>query len=348
MLLFWSMQQRSLVSTLYRYKAHHILFWSSYFIFWVLFYKAQYASLWSICFVTFQYTLFHALCFYLVGYRIIPRYLTPKRVGLFFLYSLLIVLATSLGLATTLFLTFSFLIRNNTSFPFASIFFVSFGSNVSIAGVLVAVKLIVDRVRSERRLRELENQQLAAELQYLKAQVNPHFLFNAINSVYFLIKKDPHKAAETLIKLSDLLRFQLYDCSDEKIPIEKEIEYLNNFITLEKLRKGDKVTVHYQQDGNLNGFLIAPFMLIPFLENAFKFISNYKEKPNEIHILLKRDEERLTACFKNTYEEIPRNGVGGIGLKNVKRRLDLLYPQKHLLQIDHHQETYSVTLTLDL
>jgi LytS/YehU family sensor histidine kinase len=222
----------------------------------------------------------------------------------------------------------------------------SFMSIVTMVGLLAGAKLIIEKVRNDRANRVKDQQRLESELQYLKAQVNPHFLFNAINSVYFLIKKDPNLAAETLIKLSDLLRFQLYDCSDEKIAIEKEIEYLNNFITLEKVRKGEKVKVLVDFQEGLSGFYISPFMLIPFIENAFKHVSTVTNGENKISICLKRKDNDLIASIENTTEKIQKHEVGGIGLKNVKRRLELLYPESHQLSIQEDEEKYCVNLTL--
>jgi LytS/YehU family sensor histidine kinase len=219
-------------------------------------------------------------------------------------------------------------------------------SIVTMVGLLAGAKLIIEKVRTDRANRVRDQQRLESELQYLKAQVNPHFLFNAINSVYFLIKKDQNLAAETLIKLSDLLRFQLYDCSDEKIAIEKEIEYLNNFIMLEKIRKGEKVRIQVNFDENLSGFYISPFLLIPFVENAFKHVSNLANGQNKIGISMKRDGDKLIATIENTTDKILNKEVGGIGLKNVKRRLELLYPDSHQLSSHEDDEKYCVNLSL--
>jgi LytS/YehU family sensor histidine kinase len=216
-----------------------------------------------------------------------------------------------------------------------------------MVGLLSGAKLIVEKIRSDRANRIRDKQRLEGELQYLKAQVNPHFLFNAINSVYFLIKKDPDQAAETLIKLSDLLRFQLYDCSGEKIAIEKELEYLHNFIALERIRKGEKLNVRLEQHGNLSGFELSPFMLMPFVENAFKHVST-GGKENSISIVLERENDKLLARIENTTERTVPQDVGGIGLKNVRRRLELLYPGLHALDIRENDVQYSVYLSLTI
>src|SRR5262249_11287579 len=161
--------------------------------------------------------------------------------------------------------------------------------------------------------------------------------------------KDPDQAAETLIKLSDLLRFQLYDCSDDRIPIEKELDYVRNFIELEKLRRGTRVKVCFESEGQLAGFRLAPFLLIPFLENAFKFVSKHPSEPNEIRVKLTRFDGMFTALFYNTHDSQPRdNTVGGIGLKNVRRRLELTYPGRHQLTIQPKPDTFLVTLSVQV
>ena len=339
----------SLGATLYKYKAHHVLLWVLYYIFWVTLYEKYYPSIWGLIIVVTVYFTFQAIAFYTTAYFLFSRYLYNQKYGLFILFFIILALTLACAQGTTLY----FMYQDVANVPkeyksFSNMLMFSFMSIVTMVGLLAGAKLILERVRTDRVNRTRDQQRLESELQYLKAQVNPHFLFNAINSVYFLIKKDPDKAAETLIKLSDLLRFQLYDCSVEKIAIEKEIEYLQNFITLEKIRKGDKISVQVDMNGSLSGFQISPFMLMPFVENAFKHVSNLSSKANSISIKLYREEDKLHATIENTTERIVSNGVGGIGLKNVKRRLELLYPESHQLIIQDQEDMYSVQLTLKI
>jgi two-component system, LytTR family, sensor kinase len=332
---------------LYRYKAHHVLLWICYFVFWMFVYKDNYKSLLSLFFITSSYFVFCAATFYGTVYFLLPRYLYYRRYVAFFTFFILLLLMCSSGLAVVLYHLFG-RYAPEVEIHGSRVFFIALSSIGTIVGILAAAKLVIERVQGEQRARQLEKDHLAGELQYLKAQVNPHFLFNAINSVYFLIRKNPEHAAATLIKLSDLLRYQLYDCTGEKIAIEKEIEYLNNFIALEKIRKGEKVKVTFEQQGNLSGFEIAPFLLIPFFENAFKYVSTVSVHENAIHIVLKRDNDQLVALIDNTTDNIIHQGVGGIGLKNVRRRLELLYPGKHSLEIGDGVGLYSVHLSLTI
>lgn len=332
--------------TLYRFKAHHILLWVTYFAFWTFYYKNYYPNLISLLAVIGVYFVFNSIPFYVVIYYLLPQFFYKRRYGSFLLISLAVVVVFSLGLSISLYLMLSRFVPEVAGNP-RVVFLMSLMAILTTVGALTAVKLALDKVRSDGNSQKLEKQRLESELQYLKAQVNPHFLFNAINSVYFLIKKNPDVAAETLIKLSDLLRFQLYDCSDEHIPVEKEMEYLKNFVELEKIRKGGKVKVNFEIAEGTSGLIIAPFMMIPFLENAFKHVSTFSDKENFIQVSISKDDNKLKASFLNSSDNLVRHEVGGIGLKNVKRRLELLYPGKHQLLIKDEGGIFEVDLTLE-
>lgn len=338
---------RSFWQQFYKYKIHHVLAWLMYYTFFMVLYRDFYTSFWPLFGVTSIYFFFNASTFYIIAYVLFPRYLHQQHYVRFALSLILVIMFFSGGLATCmhfLFQRYDSKVANDYSFLFLSAFF----AIIAIAGVLCAIKLFSDKLRSDRLARRKESERIESELQYLKAQVNPHFLFNAINSVYFLIKKDPDVAANTLIKLSDLLRFQLYDCSEEKIAIEKEIEYLSNFVALEKIRKGDKVKIDFITSPELQGFSIAPFMLIPFMENAFKYISGFSSMENKIIVKMWREDNRFHAHFFNTTDNLVRSPVGGIGHKNVKRRLELIYPGKHQLEIIERPGTYKVMVSMDI
>ncbi len=318
--------------------------WIGYYAFWISLYLNFY-EFWNLALIVTIYFIFQATGFYITAYYLFPRFLYKQRFGAFFI--LFLVLTIGLSLVQGYFIYLSVNVRNEYT-TYLSLTKFSFMSIVTMVGLLSGAKLIVEKIRTDRANRIRDKQRLESELQYLKAQVNPHFLFNAINSVYFLIKKNPDQAAETLIKLSDLLRFQLYDCSGEKIAIEKELEYLHNFIALEKIRKGEKLSVHVEQHGNLSGFELSPFLLIPFVENAFKHVSTAAGHENKISIRLHRESNRLIVNIENTTEKTMLYDVGGIGLKNVRRRLELLYPGSHELDISEKDAQYTVYLSLTI
>ncbi|MCI0750608.1 MAG: histidine kinase [Flammeovirgaceae bacterium] len=332
---------------LYRYKVHHVVMWLAYWVFWTLLYQSYYSNLWLLLAVIGTYFIFNAASFYMIAYYFFPHFLYKRLYGKFILWSGVLIILLSIGLAGCLLPFFSGSDTPEYQIGFFGLVQTSFISICTMTGLMCGIKLVIEKIKSDKLIRDQDKQRLESELQYLKAQVNPHFLFNAINSIYFLIRKNPDHAAETLIKLSDLLRFQLYDCSGDKISIEKEIEYVKNFIALERMRKSDKVRVNIEIE-SLSGFEIAPFLLIPFLENAFKYVSNYNDLENFIEIKLSRQGDKLRVNFINTTDRVLKTNVGGIGLKNVKRRLELLYPGKHDLSIRDEDGMYSVDLRLEI
>jgi LytS/YehU family sensor histidine kinase len=217
----------------------------------------------------------------------------------------------------------------------------------------VAFKLIFDYTRIQKRLAEVAKEKAEAELNFLKSQINPHFLFNSLNSVYFLIDKSNTGARQALHKFSEMLRYQLYELKGERIPIEKEIGYLRDYIDLQKLRRDDNCSIEWNVDEGMPGFWIEPLILVPFVENSFKHLSTYNTPahPNRIRIGLSKQNGEMNFTISNTTEhrhskEAVRSG--GIGLANVKRRLELLYPQKHWLQINDHDGWFNVNLQIKM
>lgn len=216
-----------------------------------------------------------------------------------------------------------------------------------IAGV--AIKLISDYFRMQKRLMEIAKEKAETELNFLKSQINPHFLFNSINSVYFLIDKTNIEARRALLKFSDMLRFQLYEVKGEKIPIEKEIGYLKDYIGLQQLRN-ENCSVQFNVEEGMNSFDIEPLLLIPFVENSFKHLSHFANgRKNEILIDLAKQNGGMDFHIRNTTEgkQVHEfSNDGGIGLNNVKRRLELLYPHKHELSISEAEGWFDIQLKI--
>jgi LytS/YehU family sensor histidine kinase len=216
-----------------------------------------------------------------------------------------------------------------------------------IAGM--AVKLLADYNAAQKRLLQIAREKAETELNFLKSQINPHFLFNSLNAVYFLIDKDNTEARQALHKFSEMLRYQLYEVKDVKIAIEKEISYLQDYIGLQQLRM-DNCDVHLQIEPSVKGFAIEPLLLLPFVENSFKHLSHYSNgSRNTVAIALSRQNGEMQFSIRNTTEEKQQAELfGGIGLTNVKRRLELLYPQQHQLDVGEKDGWYSVHLKLKL
>jgi LytS/YehU family sensor histidine kinase len=205
-----------------------------------------------------------------------------------------------------------------------------------------------DWVQFDAHRRQLETEKLNAELKFLKAQVNPHFLFNTLNNLYYLSTIKSDTAPLVISKLSEVMRYMIYDSNHERIELTKEIEYMQHYIGLERLRLREGVPLEFEIIG-CTDMPISPLILITFLENAFKHgISNANDEC-WIKARLEVDKTRLVYTIANSKVKTvsyPEDGEG-IGLKNVKRRLDLSYPGKHKLDIDDREDSYSVILTIE-
>jgi LytS/YehU family sensor histidine kinase len=289
-----------------------------------------------------------ALMVYLTNYLLIPRLLYKKRYLLFILLFIVIVFSFSIG---KMYVEAAVL---NTSFDIWDRFKVRVYDNVIPHFLLVstgaAIKLLSDYARAQRRLGEMAKEKAETELNFLKSQINPHFLFNSLNTIYFLIDKQNTGARTTLLQMADLLRYQLYECNSHTIEIEKEVNYLQDYVRLQELRKDNQYEVGIEVGEQVKGFRITPLLLIPFVENAFKHISHYSHEKNFIRVNLQRQNGTLTFIVENSKDDQQRSTEprGGIGLTNVKRRLELLYPGKHSLEIQNNEHTFKVELNLHL
>lgn len=197
-------------------------------------------------------------------------------------------------------------------------------------------------------IRKIELEKLNTELEYLKAQINPHFLFNSLNTVFFQIDKQNAQARETLLKFSEMLRYQLYECNGKEVEVEKEIRYLKNYVELQRLRKDENYDIKFSCAADLTNFSLPPLLLLPFIENAFKHVSHFSDKRNEIGIDLRKTDDRFQLSVFNTKDAKSTTSSGGIGLKNVKRRLELLYKDRYRLDIVEKPEQFEIQLDLKL
>lgn len=198
--------------------------------------------------------------------------------------------------------------------------------------------------------KDLKAEKTVSELAFLRSQISPHFIFNVLNGLVYLIRTNSQLAEETTIKLSKMIRYVLYESDSRQVVLSQEVEYLRNYIELQTVRFGEDVTIDFQASGQLQDQIIEPMLLIPFVENAFKHGVGMIEDPF-IHIYLSCDQNQLNFQVQNKITpEQPeaRDRQSGIGLKNVKRRLELLYPNLHELAINNQQDLFTVTLQLTL
>jgi two-component system, LytTR family, sensor kinase len=207
--------------------------------------------------------------------------------------------------------------------------------------------------------RQLENQQelvqekLKAELDFLRTQTNPHFLFNTLNNLYGLARKKSEKAPQGIMMLSKILRFMLYDCKAPRIPLINEVKMLQDYIELEKLRYDERLTVQFDQQLDNSGTLVAPLMLLPFVENSFKHGAHSSTDAALIKISLKLQRQQLEFTVENTFDtpatlNPQADEAHGIGLRNQTRQLELLYPGRHTLELGSKDNWYRARLYIDL
>jgi LytS/YehU family sensor histidine kinase len=196
----------------------------------------------------------------------------------------------------------------------------------------------------------MEKEKTRAELDFLNAQFNPHFLFNSINSIYAHIDKHNPTARNMLLSFSEMLRYQLYDCNTNYISVDKEMSYIRHYVAIQQDRKDHRVQVCLTIGDSVTGFFISPLLFISFIENAFKYVSGHEEKDNRIVIAFERKDNELLFHCHNTKEA--RNGTTiehrGIGIDNARRRMALLYPGRHALNIVDNEYIYEVTVNLQL
>jgi LytS/YehU family sensor histidine kinase len=305
--------------------------------------------------------IFPAFAVYFNLYFLIPRYLQKGRYGWYILFLALTIVASSSLIVPGYYLSAwldgrgaekLFGLTGDWNSFYHLVKEEPMKNTVAAITLAMSIKLTKNWIETQRRHQALEKEKLETELKFLKYQFNPHFLFNSINSIFFLIHKNPDMASASLAKFSELLRHQLYECNDQQIPLNKEITYLENFIELEKLRQnqGLEVTLNLEE-GYPPDLGIAPFILMTFVENAFKHVSKHKDRTNWINIQLSITGMQLHVDISNsTSQEQLREVInyGGIGLKNVQRRLDLIYPGQYKLDIQNNPERFMVKLDLQL
>ena len=331
-----------------RTKLYHILFWCLVAGIWFYLRYQDYSSLRLAAQVTVIKVIDLALLIYFVNLVLVPKLLYRKKYGWFAVTFISAVAITSfikmLVLARvqhddlSTFTNVKQKVYNN----FVTQFFLVLAS--------IGLKSVFDYLRLQRKMAEVAKEKAEAELNFLKSQINPHFLFNSLNSVYFLIDKENTEARQALNKFSDMLRYQLYECNDDKIPIEKEIGYLNDYVALQKLRRETHDDIEFNCAENVKDFSIEPLLLMPFVENSFKHLSHFGHgRKNLIRISATRVNGEFNFSVMNTIDYTStRKPVGGIGLKNAKRRLELLYNGKHNLEINETGDLFTVELKIKI
>jgi hypothetical protein len=270
---------------------------------------------------------------------LIPKVLFNKRIVVY-------VIASLISILCFIYIEYNLFPPDLAHFTFMSLhdpFVLGFETFLQVTGL----RIMVEFLYTQQRIQTLRNENLSTELAFLKSQINPHFLFNTLNNIAVLSEKYPEKVTPTIIDLSNVLRYQLYESDKETVLLSKEIENLRQNLSLEAMRLND-VKTDLRIEGAINSTSVAPLLFLPFLENALKHSADPSNKAF-IEIAFKMDGNVLTFTAENSKPALkPKQLSGGIGLKNIQRRLALLYPQKHILTVEDLPAAYKVTLVLML
>jgi len=330
----------------------HIVMWS--LVFMVNFLTHIFISKLKII-ASFEFALFIdillAILYYLNANYLVPNFLAKDKLLLYFGQLLLIICGVSLldSLCNA---------YGDSNFKFfapkhevdvITIFY----SFCVCAFFFTIIKIVSDWLVQTRHKSELETRAFQSELNLLKSQINPHFLFNTLNSLYALTLKKSDVAPEIVLRLSEMMRYMLYECNIPLVPVSKEVDYIKNYLYLEKIRHA-KIDVNFDVDCDDENLEVAPLIFMAFIENAFKHGAGNHIHAGHINIELKTKNEQLFLTVENSRaEQTPMSNnllikSGGVGMVNVKRRLQLLYPTKYSLKIDETPHTYTVQLWLNL
>lgn len=284
------------------------------------------------------------LFFYLNFYLLIPKLYFPKK------YIYFILAVTICFFIVAFFPVMMFPYRDGAHQHHAGNdidrFLFTIGHNLIYFLAVVFFSLMV---KMNSRWKQSEKERLKAELSYFKAQINPHFLFNTLNTIYSLAIQKADNTPEAVVKLSGMMRYVISDASNDFVALEKEINYISDYIELQKIRFGETVSIDFKADDITSGPQIAPLILIPFIENSFKFGVN-PEQESFIGIYIKLSAKELHMnVFNKKVGNFSGNGpVSGLGISNARHRLELLYPDKYRLLIDDKEKEYTVDLYITL
>ena len=295
------------------------------------------------------YSVINIGLFYLNYLYIIPRLLDRKKYQYYAiaLVSVIIVLALAKYGLALIFKDVLLEHKGSKNTLFASYFTSACLTNIFFLFLSTALKFGTDWFLNARIQRDLETQRLSAELAFLKSQINPHFLFNSLNSIYSLAYQKSDAAPEAILKLSEIMRYMLYESNDGKVDLSRELQYLQSYIELQKIRFGNNAFIDFRITGEVGTQQIVPLLLIAFIENAFKHgVANDPSAP--IRLIINLNGTNLYFYIENKKHHNNRDVEGGVGLSNVQRRLDLLYPGKYKLEIQDKPDTYTAELTLVL
>ena len=328
----------------------HILFWVAHLVFYAILYGSFEENYKQTFLQEFIYLPVKIVFTYFTLYFLLPKYLLPEKYGAFFAW--LTVSSFIAGIAQR-YIAFNFDYPLYFPLGLQDPFFYlpkiikMFVAIYPVTFFAVAIKLLKYWYINQQEQQVLAQEKLQAELKFLKTQIHPHFLFNTLNNLYALTLKASPKAPETVLKLSELINYMLYECAGNEVLLSKEVKFIRNYIDIEKMRYGDKLDVDIRVHGETHDRKIPALILLPFVENCFKHGASETLQLSWVKITIDNQPNLIVIKVENN-----KNGEStvqkkeGIGIQNVKRRLDLLYNGKHELKIINGKETFLVILTI--
>ncbi|MCV9387086.1 sensor histidine kinase [Reichenbachiella ulvae] len=336
----------------------HVLFWTIYFAFnWI-----RWGSFFDDYVYSFKSNLvefpLHIALVYFTVYFLMPR-LLPEKIGWFIVALIGVTLFISyIKIIITFFAVTTDIYKeaNRTDIGLFDFVYVAdvFIGELYVVAVAVSVKITIDWISAKNRTNELEKTNLETELAFLKSQIQPHFFFNTLNNLYSLTLDKSEKAPYTVLKLSELMSYVIYDAKQKRVPLINEIQHIQNYLDLEMLRYGERLEVDLQISGDIEGHIIPPVLLLPFIENSFKHGTKVDSDTIPITISLDVTDNILTFSTENLkpkHEEVDNgleNYKHGVGMANTRRRLNLVYGEKHQLDIEESDDKYKIILKIPI
>jgi two-component system, LytTR family, sensor histidine kinase AlgZ len=331
----------------------HLSFWGvylSFFVYQITSFRRQVELSEAFAHAGFHVG-FNMITAYVNYFIFLPRFLERKKIGRY-------LLEFSLPFALLMFARVHLQrwyidgYSHKVDFFYSNIFVVQATATTLFTVIFVGMlRFAKEWFEFEARKKEIENEKLTAELTFLKAQINPHFLFNTLNNLYYLAYSKSEHTTEIIAKLSQMMRYMIYDSNHAKVLLGREIEYMQNYISLERLRLNDQIPIRFEVEGKVDDVWITPLVFITFLENAFKHGVTNTSTRSWVNVSIRVHDGVCIYTVENSKIVNAREdngGRSGIGLRNVARRLELSYPGKYSLQVNDQADRYAVQLNLTL
>jgi two-component system sensor histidine kinase AlgZ len=332
----------------------HLSFWCvylSFFVYQITSFRRKEVDLSEAFLHGAFHVVFNMIVAYLNYFVFLPRFLERKKVGRY-LIEFLVPFAVLMLIRVHLQRYMVDGYTHQVHYFYSSTFIIQASATSLFIVIFVAMlRFAKDWFEFEARKKEIENEKLTAELTFLKAQINPHFLFNTLNNLYYLAYSKSENTTEVIAKLSQMMRYMIYESNHSRVLLSREIEYMQNYISLERLRLNNQIPIKFEVDGKVEDVWITPLIFITFLENAFKHgVTN--NNPNAwVNVSIRLENKTCIYRVENSKimnAQIDNGGKSGIGLQNVKRRLELSYPGQYQLDVDDKSDRYAVELNLTL